>query len=429
MNYFKSKLWRNKNFNFLWAGMTVSLVGTEVSNLALPLVALTILNAGAMEVAVLKAAEMVAFPFLGLFAGVMADRLNPRRIMIVADISRFFLLAIVPVAYMINLLNIYLLIMVASVMSIFSVFFSVSYSTFVPLIVEREQLVEGNSKLNISQSIAQFVGPMLAGWLILIVSAVKSLIVDVFSYLFSAIMLLMAKQSRQSVDDISPNKLNQKSVWKDIRAGLDFVFSNKTLRTLTIATAFANLGHSITQPMFLVFAYKKLGINSAEMGIILALGSIGLFLGALIASATSEKLGLGKTLFCSMGIVGVGAALAPLALLGARELILTLAWFTICFADTIYNINQFSLRQLLTPIELQGRMNATVRIVIMGIVPVGSVLGGILASSAGLVAALIAGGVAYLMVPLIVYFSHLYTISNQPEGDGKFVEPKVNIVG
>ncbi|MHB8065846.1 MAG: MFS transporter, partial [Ruminiclostridium sp.] len=411
MKYFKSDLWRNKSFNFLWSGITVSLVGTEVTNLALPMVALIILGAGAMEVGILKAAELVAFPFLGLFAGVMADRHNPRRIMIVADLGRFLMLSLIPIAYGFGFLNIYLLILVAAIMSVFTVFFNVSYSTFVSLVVKREHLVEGNSKLNISQSVAQFVGPVLAGWLIHIFGAVRSLIVDVASYFLSAIALLLAKQSKESVNAIDKKEtVTKKSIWSDIKEGLVFVFSNKTLRTLTVSTGFANLGHSITSPMFLVFAYKQLGIGTERMGVILAIGSVGLFIGALIASKVCQRFGLGKSLFLSMGLVGMAALSSPIALLGAKEIVLILVWFMICFADTIYNINQFTLRQLLTPIELQGRMNATVRIVIMGIMPIGSVLGGVLASRVSLVASLIAGGLAFLMVPLIVYMSHLYLI-------------------
>ncbi|MCX7920666.1 MAG: MFS transporter [Clostridia bacterium] len=425
MKFFSNALWKNKNFNFLWAGATVSLVGTEVTNLALPVVALMILKAGAMEVAIIKAAEMIAFPFLGLFAGVMADRLNPRRIMIVADSSRFLLLSLIPLAYVLGFLNIYVLIAVTAIMSIFAVFYNIAYSAYVPLIVERDQLVEGNSKLNTSQSVAQFMGPMIAGWLTLIVGAVKSLLVDVCSYLFSVVMLLMSKQVIRHEDSITKNKLPRKSIWADIKEGLHFVFSDKTMRKLIAATGFANLGHSIAQPMFLVFAYKRLGISAERMGIILAFGSIGLFIGSVVATKIAQRFGLGKSMFFSMGLVGIAALVTPAALLGVPEITLALVWFTICFADTIYNINQFTLRQLLTPFELQGRMNATVRIIIFGVMPVGSVLGGLLAAKIGLVVSLIVGGLAYLMVPVIVYVSHLYSIQQHPDSNRPVVEPAV----
>ncbi len=417
MKYFSSKLWKNKRFNFLWGGTTVSLIGTQVSNLALPMVALIILNAGAMEVGILKAAENVAFPLLGLFAGVMADRLNPRRIMIAADISRFLLLSIVPLAYVLGILNIYVLLFVATTMGVSAVFYNISFSTYVAHIVDREELVEGNSKLNVSESIAQFIGPMLGGSLIAIIGAVKSLLIDVMSYLFSVVTLFMAKQPQQPnyVIDNQQTKAIKGSIGKDIKEGLVFVLSSKTLRTLTIATGFANLGHSITQPMLLVYAYKRLGLGTEQMGIILAIGSIGIFLGALIASKISQRFGLGKSLFFSMGFVGIAAVILPVAILGNPVIVLSMSWFMICFADMIYNINQFTLRQLLTPIELQGRMNATVRLVIFGVMPIGSVLGGAIATYFGAAASLVVGGAAYLMVPLIVYVSHLYSMQQQPE--------------
>jgi MFS family permease len=414
MKFFSSTLWKNKNFNLLWAGATISLVGTEVTNLALPIAALMILKAGAIEIAFIKAAEMIAFPFFGLFAGVLADRLNPRRIMIVADFSRFLLLSLIPLAYVFGLLKVYVIIVVAAIMSIFTVFYNVAYSAYVALIVEREQLIEGNSKLNTSQSVAQFMGPMLAGWLILIAGAVKSLLVDVFSYLFSASMLFMSKQAFRPTDSFKKNKLPNRSIWVDIKEGLSFVFANKTMKTLIVATGFANLGHSIVQPMFLVFAYKQLGISPERMGIILGIGSVGLFIGSVTASKFVQKYGLGNSMFFFMGLVGIASFLIPVALIGIPEIILTFVWFTICFADTIYNINQFTLRQLLTPFELQGRMNATVRIIIFGIMPVGSVLGGFLASSFGLIVSLVVGGAAFLMVSIIVYVSHLYSIQQFP---------------
>lgn len=413
MKFFKHRLWKNKNFNLLWVGSTMSLMGTEISNLAIPTVALTLLGGGAMEVGILKASEMIAFPVLGLFAGIMADRLNPRHIMIVSDLARFILLALIPISYFFDILNIYVLIVVAMIMSIFSVFSNVSYSTYITRIVEPDDLVEGNSRLNASQSFAQILGPTLAGWLILIFGTIQSVVVDVFSYLISAVTLLFSKDTKKAFYT-APAKEEKKenSLFKDIKEGLVLVFSNKVIRTITLATAFANLGHSIVQPMILVFAYNSLGLSTEHMGIILSLGSVGVLFGAMCSTKFSERLGLGKTLFLSMFCVGIGGFILIGASFGIPSIMLTLGWFIISFFDAVYNINQFTLRQLNTPMEFQGRMNATVRIAIMGIIPIGSTFGGFIGSSFGTVTALVMGAASYFMVPLIVYLTHLIRIEN-----------------
>src|SRR5918911_2926365 len=182
MSLLTGKLWKHRDFLKLWSGETVSKLGSEVTLLALPTVAILVLHAGPLQVGLLSALEFLSFPVLGLIAGVIADRLRRRPIMIVCDLGRALALGSIPIAYSLNLLTINQLYAVALVTGVFTVFFDVSYQSYLPSLIDRKDLVEGNTKLQVSESAAQIGGPALAGFLIQVISGARAIAVDAISY-------------------------------------------------------------------------------------------------------------------------------------------------------------------------------------------------------------------------------------------------------
>jgi MFS family permease len=405
-----SGLWKNSNFRNLWSGMTVSFVGSQVTTIALPTIALLVLNASAVEVGILKSLEVLMMPLLGLFAGVLADRLNPRKIMITSDISRFLVIMLIPLAYALDFLNMYVLFAAAALLGAFTVFFNISYHSYIPNVVPGEHLVEGNSKLNLSQSMSGVVGPSFAGWLIFLVGAVWAVIVDSISYLFSAIFLMQIKP-------IKEREYKEKaatSIWTDIKEGFRYVWSNKTLKTLVFIISFCNMGFFTLQTMILVFAYQQLGMSSGLVGTILGIGSLGFVAGATFVSKLNAKLGVGRTMVLGLFTTGIAGMLLSLASKGYPAIVMTICWFLVCFALTVFDINQFTMRQLTTPMKLQGRMHATVRIVAMGVIPIAMITGGYLSEHYTAVYALIMAGASFLIAATITAFSHISRLKTHP---------------
>lgn len=402
---------KTDSFNLLWAGTTINLMGTEITKLVIPTIAILLLKATTMEVGLLKAAETIAFPLLGLFAGVLADRKSPKKILILTYILQALVILCVPLFYYMNQLSIYILLVIAGLMGVLHVFSNLAYLSLIPKVSKKGNLVDSNSKLNVSQSFAQISGPAIAGLIIKILGNVFSLFFDALSFLISCCFMGAIKINK--VSNITTN--NSKSIKEDIIEGLKFVLSNKTLRILLIITSFGNLGFSIIQPLFLISAYNKFSLSPDKVGIILAIGSSGLILGAFLNSKVVNLLGIGKTLWFS--ILTIVIAGSSLVFIKEQYSFYTLSfcWFMICFSIPFYNINQFTLRQLLTPSELQGRMNATMRIAIMGVFPIGSVIGGTIATKISVEFAIIFGAFMYLIGSIILVTSHIFKIKKQPE--------------
>lgn len=409
---FTGTLWKDRNFMRLWAGLSVSLVGSEVTVLALPTIALLLLGASSFEVGALRAVETIAFPVLGLFAGVWADRLDPRRIMVVSNMIRLLALLSIPAAALIFDLTMIHLFLVALLLGVCTVFFNVSYATFMPRMVKREDLVDGNAKITLSQSAAKVAGPGVAGWLIGAVGAVQSIVVDAVGYLFAAVMLMRIKTEEPK--RAAGSNGGQAGFWSMMGDGIRLVFGNPILRSLMIITGCMNFGFSMVQPMLLLFAYQELELSAGQVGIILALGSTGFVAGALVAKRVTLSLGLGKSLFFTSSLMGLSLAGLAFANFGSPVVLLTAFWFLTSLALPIYDINAVTLRQSVTPTELQGRMNATMRTVIWGAIPLGAMLGGLITGAAGVTVSILIGGGVVFLSSFLILFSNLIKLRETP---------------
>jgi MFS family permease len=406
-------LWRHPQFVKLWAGQTISLFGTEVSQLAIPLTAALVLNASAFQMGLLSALEFAPFLLLSLLAGVWVDRTRRRPVLIVADVGRTVLLGSIPLAAFFGFLRIEQLYVVGLLAGVLTVFFDVAYQSYLPVLVSREHLVEGNSKLEVSRSVAQIAGPGIAGALVQLITAPMAIVVDSVSFVASVISLLFIR-----VPEPAPVRLEGQagSIWAELREGLAVVVENPLLRSIAGCTATSNLFGNGLQAIFVLYVTRDLGLQPAVIGLIFAVSGPGALLGALLAGEMARRFGLGNTIIGSIVLGGIGNLLVPLATgpETAVTAILMAGSFLSGIANPVYNINQVSLRQAITPDRLQGRMNASMRFIVWGTIPLGALMGGGLGQIFGLWPTIAAMAVGGLLPPLWVLFSPVRQLRVQP---------------
>ena len=386
---FQPKLWRDGEFLKLWWGQAISEVGSQVSFLALPTVAILILGATPLQVGLLAAFENLAFPVLGLVAGVYVDRIRRRPIMIVCDIGRLLALGSVPIAFAFHVLSIPQLYVVALITGVGTVFFDVSYQSYLPAIISRSDLVEGNSKLQVTGSVAQMVGPALAGLLIQLLGAARAVAVDAASFFVSVLSLWWIRRPEPPPQPASD--AGRRGFFSEMMEGIRFVLGNPTISRIAGSTSTSNLGGNIFFAVYLIFVYRVLHLSPGLVGLVFAVGAVGGIVGALSASWIARRLGLGPTLFVSILLGALANILVPLAQYGFAVPLLVVAFAITSFTNPVYNINQVSLRQAITPDRVQGRMNATVRTIIWGTLPIGAVIGGLLGNAYGVMPAMYIG--------------------------------------
>lgn len=404
-------LWRNPDFMHLWAAETVSLLGSQITALALSLTAAVILEASPEQMGVLNAAGFLPFLLISLFAGVWVDRTRRKPILMIGDLGRAVLLGSIPLAAELHLLTMNQLIVVSFLVGILTVFFDVAYQSFLPSMVGREHLVEGNSKLEVSRSITQIAGPGVAGFLVQLFTAPIAIALDAFSFILSALFVWRIK-----TEEPAPNRQKQRSVLHEIIEGLRVVFGNPSLRSIAACTATSNFFGNIAQTVFILYATRNLNMDALTLGAIFGIASIGGLLGAVYNARIVARLGLGTTIIAAIFIGGLGNLFAPLVetSAGIGIPLIVIGFCLLTAGGTIYNINQVSLRQTITPHRLLGRMNASMRFIVYGTIPIGSLVGGILGGSVGLRTTLVIGALGSLLAPLWIYFSPVRQLREQP---------------
>jgi len=304
--------------------------------------------------------------------------------MITGDLGRAIALGTIPLVYEINpsWLTIWQLYVVAFVTGTLTVFFDVSNQSYLPSIVERDELIEGNSKLQISQSGAQIAGPGIAGLLINAVQAPFAIVLDALSFVWSAFFVFLIRKPEPPVihpADAAGEK--RPSIVSDVKDGLRFVIGHPALRAISAGTGTSNLFGSIGGAIMLLYVLTELHLDAGQIGIAFSLGNIGALVGAVTANRISGWFGLGPTIVGSLFLGGFLMLLIAIAPPGAAALPFLVAGGLFGgFAQMVYNINQISFRQAICPPRMQGRMNATVRFLVWGTMPIGSLIGGAIAT-------------------------------------------------
>jgi len=408
-------LTRHPDFLKLWSAETISVFGTQVTQLAVPLVAALILDASPFEFALLGTVQLLPFIFLSLPAGVWVDRLRRRPIMIAGDMGRAALLATIPLAYALDSLTMLQLYAVGLAVGTLTVFFDVAYQSYLPSVVDRSQLVDGNSKLEISRAASQIAGPGLAGILIGAITAPLAILVDAVSFVGSGILLLWIRRPEPKPEHPVDEHGRRTSMRQEIVAGLRYVIGNRSLRAIAMTTGSTNLITSMVFAIFVLYQVRELGLDAAAIGIILGLGNLGALAAALTVSRVSSAVGVGRTIVLAIALDVPAAWLLAIAPASFPAPFLIGAGLLLGVATIYYNVNQVSYRQAITPAAMQGRMNATMRFIVWGTIPIGSLLGGVLGEMVGLREVIVLGAVLSF-VPLIpIVFSPVRSIREMPE--------------
>lgn len=390
-------LWRHRNFVSLWAATAISDTGSQVSALALPLLALSVLHTDVLGVGLLRAAESVPYLLIGLPAGVWVERRSRRRVLVGTDILRLAALGSIPLADAAGFLGLAQVLIVAVAAGSAKVLFDVAFQAYLPRLVAREQLVEGNAKLTVSQTVALVAGPGLAGLLVGTVGAAPAVAVDAASFALSALAIASIRLIEPRTGTPGTPSTPDPMVVQ-VRAGLRFVLGSPVLRAITSSVALANFGLGVIDAALIVFMVRSVGLSPAQIGLVFLLsGLAGVVAAFAVAARVSRLTGTGWACIGGATLALVGQAAIASAPTGTAGLwVLGAAQGTASFGVVVFNVNQVSLRQVLCPDGMQGRMTATIRTFAFGAVSLGSVTGGVAGTVIGLRPTLVLAAVVAL---------------------------------
>ena len=349
------------------------------------------------------------FLLIGLFAGVWVDRLPRRPVLITGDLGRAVVLLSIPLAAILGTLSMLHLYAVGVLVGIFTVFFDVAYQAYLPALVHRGQLVEGNSKLEATRSLAGLAGPSIAGVVIQLVSAPLAIVLDAISFVASGGLISLIRRRESSTEQSVRGP-----VLVEVREGLSVVLGNPLLRSIAGCTGTSNFFGSALFALFILFATRELKLGPAQIGVIFSIGGVTGLIGALTAGWVAKRLGVGRTIVGASLLTGLATVPVAAASPGTAWLLI-LSTMLGSFSNPIYNINQVSLRQAITPHRLQGRMNATMRFLVWGTMPLGGLLGGVLGASFGLRAAIAVAAAGGLLAFPWVALSPVRTLRAIPD--------------
>ena len=395
-------LLRQRDFRRLWLAMSVSQVGSEVTFLALPLVAILVLKASAFEVAVLGAIQFVAYAIFALPAGVLVDRVSRRNVLVATDLGRAAALVLIPVAALTGGLAMWQLYAIGFIASVLTVFFEIAYQAILPELVTRDRLAEGNSRLEVSRSAAQVVGPGLGGLLVGLLTAPIAILADALSYLASAGFLIGLPGGRPA--SAKQADAGRPGIRHEILEGLRFYRRQPLLMSASAAVITLNVGFHLAGAIFLVFMVRELLMTPEALGLALSIGSIGGIVGAAAGAAFGRRFGIGPTLIIGCGVSSAAWYLLIVATPDTAFVVLAAIVLIQGLSLPLVFVNNVSFRQTIAPDELAGRVNATARWLHWTAIPLGQLAGGALATIVGLRATVAIGATIALLsvVPLLL---------------------------
>jgi predicted MFS family arabinose efflux permease len=395
-------LLRQPEFLKLWAAQSISQIGDQITYLALPLVAVLTLDASPIQMGLLTAAELMPALLFSLMAGVWIERSQRRRhVMIVADLARAGLLASVPLAAAFDVLTFPQLYVVGFAAGTFAVLFDISWSTLFIAVVPRRDVVEANSKFNLSRAVSFVTGPSLAGFLVQLLTGPLTLLLDAFSFLASALFLRRIRAEEPPVERDGNGVL--RSIWDGFR----FVLGDEVIRPELLCAATVNLFNYVFHAIFVLYATKELGVSPGTLGVALGVGAVGGIFGALVAPRLERAVGIGRSVVIGSVLFPAPLILIPIASGSELQLGLMLgaAEFFSAVGVMIFDVTAASMHFMRTPDRIRARMSATFKFVNYGIRPIGALLGGVLGTAIGLQSTLWIGVVGALAGVLWLLFS------------------------
>jgi MFS family permease len=400
-------LWRHQDFLKLWSAQGISVFGSELASLAYPLTAIVVLEAGVFEMGVLQATGGASAFIVGLFVGAIADRVRRKPLLIASDLGRALLAVTIPIAAFFGVLRIEQLYVVAFLTGALNILWLVAAMAFTPSLVEKEQLVESNSKMSTTESVAMIAGPSLSGVLLQILTAPLAILIDAASFVISALLI-----SRIRTPEVLIEK-EKRSIWTEIGEGLRFVYAHPILRPMAESIALYFLFRQIVLALFTLYAIRELKLEPLLLGVIFSALGFGFLLGALTVRRITARFGIGRTMIGANLLNILAIALVPLAGGSTVSIValLVISHFLHAFGVQLNGINLVSLRQSITPNHLQGRMTASFRFVNMGMVMLGSLIAGGLGEWIGMRATIVVGVVGMILPFLRLVFSPVRNFS------------------
>jgi MFS family permease len=400
----RTGLWAHADFMRLWSAQAISAFGSRITRTALPIIAVQMLHESATIVAFLSSVYLAPGIVLALFAGGFVDRNRKRRILVAADIFRAVVVASVSLAWWLDALSMTHLVVVGALVGAASALFTIADGAYLPMLVDKRDLGEGNAKLEATEAVAEVTGPASAGVLIGLLGAPLAVIVDAASYLWSAVML---RRIRTVEPPLPPAPSAESSTWqsrRDLRDGMRAIFGEQHVRAVVSALMVWSIAGGFFTALYTLFCLRTLGLSELTFGLIIAIGGVGSLGGALISRRLVAAIGLGPTLILSAVISLAGGLLIPLAsgshtrvlvFLGAHQLI------SDCFS-VAFVIQAVTLRQTVLPRALLGRASAAVHVCTAGLVPIASLLAGVLAELTTIRTAVWVGVLIGLAAPLFL---------------------------
>ncbi len=409
MRWHLTGLWRSSDFVKFWLGQTVSRFGSGITGIALPLTGVLLLAATPSQMGILSALDGAAVLAIGLFVGVWVDRVRRRPLLIATDLGRAFILGTVPLAALFGVLHIEQLYAVAALTGMFTVIFNVANQSFLPSLISQTALVEGNSKLGVSDSLAEIGGPAVAGPLVQLISAPFAVLFDALSFLFSAFCLGLIRKPEPPVA-VAENRM---SIWHELVQGLHEVLKNPLLRSLAGGVGAFNFFGNFVGALYALYVVRELHAAPIFLGFLIATGGVSALVGAFIAERVIRRFGLGLTAGATLFIYGATGLLIPLAA-GPTAIALSFLFTSQLAGDasvSIHLIAEVSLRQSIVPGNMLGRTNASLQFLSQGVAPIGALLAGILGGLIGLRLTILIGVLGVMAAGALLLLSPIRKIS------------------
>ncbi|HEU4512956.1 MAG TPA: MFS transporter [Nocardioidaceae bacterium] len=397
------------DFRQLWMGDAVSQLGVQLVGLAMPVMAVRVLDADEFQMGLLGTFEMLAFLVVGLPAGAWVDRWRKRRVVVAGDLVRGAVLLSLPAAWLLDSLSMWQVYVVALVVGTATVFFDVAHQSYLPDLVPAKQIGEANAKIMATGSVTQIAGPALGAALVRLVGAPLTIAVTAVSMAASTLFVSRIRHVEEP-----PPKEDRRPLRSEIGEGLSFVLRQPLLRRIVLCTSLSNLSASVTSVLLVLFVIRDLGLTEAALGLVFSVGSVGGLLAALTVTRIARVLGEGRTIPAMALLTVPFGTLTPLAAQVPPVPALAIGAFGVSFGAVGYNVIQVSFRQRLCPRPLLGRMNASIRFVVWGTMPIGAFAGGLLGREVGVVTTLWIAVAGLLLAALTVLFSPLSRMGDLP---------------
>ncbi|MFC0509037.1 MFS transporter [Micromonospora costi] len=394
--------WRSGDFRLLVAGQTVTQLGTDVTGLAFPLIAVLLLDATPWQLGALVAVQNGAFLLVGVPAGVWLDRRRLRPVLIVSDLVRCAALVTVTVAAALSWLTLPLLMATAAVMGVMRVLFDIGHQSYLPTVLGRRHLLEGNSAVETVRSSGQVAGPSLGGWLTQLAGATNTLLVDAASFLVSAACL-----ARIRTREPAPRRTGRAGPVHEAREGLRLVLANPVLRAIAVTSALSNLLFAAATALLVLFLVDTAGFAPGTAGMLMSAAPAAALLGAATATRLARRFGSARIIWLSLAVTTPLNLLIPLTGPGWGAALFVAGIVGGGLGQVVYGITQVTYRQTVVPARFLCRVNASMRFLVMGAMPLGGLLGGALGDAVGVRTTLLVVGVGLVLAPVPLLLSPL----------------------